>query len=162
MKFNRMHVTLLAIALGSVALVGCTRKGEVAPMQAVTSNSLPATPAPMVAAASVSAVDLGNALGPDRHVAAPMVTFAPNDTIYAAISTATRDPAASVPGKLGVKWTHVDSNQTVKQESRDVIFTSTGVTGFQISKPDGWPPGRYKVEVSQDGTVVQTREFDVR
>jgi hypothetical protein len=36
------------------------------------------------------------------------------------------------------------------------------VTDFQISKPDGWPTGKYKLEVSLDGKVVQTREFDVK
>ena len=91
-----------------------------------------------------------------------MSTFAPKDTIYAAVSTASSDPAASVPGKLGVKWTHIDSSQTVHEESRDINFTGTGVTDFQISKPEGWPTGKYKVEVSLDGTVVQTREFDVK
>ena len=80
----------------------------------------------------------------------------------AAVSTASSDPAASVPGKLGVKWTHVDSSQVVKEESRDITFTASGVTDFQISKPDGWPTGKYKLEVSLDGSVVQTREFEVK
>ena len=83
-------------------------------------------------------------------------------TAVAANSAVASDPAATVPGKLGVKWTHVDSNQTVHEESRDIGFAGTGVTDFQISKPDGWPTGKYKVEVSLDGTVVQTREFDVK
>ena len=96
------------------------------------------------------------------RVTAPMSSFAPKDTIYAAVSTASSDPAASVPGKLGAKWTHVDSSQTVHEETRDINFTGSGVTDFQISKPDGWPTGKYKVEVSLDGTVVQTREFDVK
>ena len=71
-------------------------------------------------------------------------------------------PAASVPGKLTAKWTHLDSDQVVHEESRDLTLAGDGVTSFQISKPDGWPTGRYKVEVMLDGTLVQTREFDVR
>ena len=71
-------------------------------------------------------------------------------------------PMASVPGKLGVKWTHVDSNQTVNEESKDITLAGDGVTDFQISKPSGWPTGKYKVEISLDGNVVQTREFEVR
>ena len=164
MKTNRLHMALLAAMIGSAALVGCKKKEEPAPPPPVASEPAPTTPAPapMPATASVSAVDLGNAAGSDMRVTAPMSSFAPKDTIYAAVSTASSDPAASVPGKLGVKWTHVDSNQTVHDESRDINFTGSGVTDFQISKPDGWPTGKYKVEVSLDGTVVQTREFDVK
>ena len=164
MKTNRLHMALLAAMIGSAALVGCKKKEEPAPLPPVAAEPAPTAPAPapMAATASVSAIDLGNAVGADMRVTAPMSSFAPKDTIYAAVSTASSDPAASVPGKLGVKWTHVDSSQVVKEESRDFTFTGSGVTDFQISKPDGWPTGKYKVEVSLDGTVVQTREFDVK
>ena len=164
MKTNRLHMALLAAMIGSAALVGCKKKEEPAPLPPVASEPAPTAPAPapMAATASVSAVDLGNAVGADMRVTAPMSSFAPKDTIYAAVSTASSDPAASVPGKLGAKWTHVDSSQTVHEESRDIAFAGSGVTDFQISKPDGWPTGKYKVEVSLDGTVVQTREFDVK
>jgi hypothetical protein len=95
-------------------------------------------------------------------VTAPMTTFGPKDTIYAAVSTGTSDPAASVSSKLGAKWTHVDSNQTVHEESKDLALAGDGVTDFQISKPEGWPTGKYKVEIMLNGAVVQTREFDVK
>lgn len=163
MKINRLHMAVLAALLGSAALVGCKKKEEPAPPPPVATEPAPAeTPAPMPASASVSSVDLGNAVGADMRVTAPMTTFAPKDTIHATVATTTSDPAASVPGKLGVKWTHVDSNQTVNEESKDITFTGDGVTDFQISKPGGWPTGKYKVEVSLDGNVVQTREFEVR
>ncbi len=163
MKINRLHMAVLAALLGSIALVGCKKKEEPAPPP-VAAEPAPAAeaPAPMPATASVSGVDLGNAVGADMRVTAPMTTFAPKDTIYAAVSTATSDPMASIPGKLGVKWTHVDSSQTVNEETKDVTFAGDGVTDFQISKPSGWPTGKYKVEVSLDGAVVQTREFEVK
>ena len=164
MKTNRLHMALLAAMIGSAALVGCKKKEEPAPLPPVATEPAPTAPAPapMAATASVTAVDLGNAVGADMRVTAPMSSFAPKDTIYAAVSTASSDPAASVPGKLGAKWTHVDSSQTVHEETRDINFTGSSVTDFQISKPDGWPTGKYKVEISLDGTVVQTREFDVK
>lgn len=163
MKINRLHMAVLAALLGSIALVGCKKKEEPAPPP-VAAEPAPAAeaPAPMPATASVSGVDLGNAVGADMRVTAPMTTFAPKDTIYAAVSTTTSDPMASIPGKLGVKWTHVDSSQTVNEETKDVTFAGDGVTDFQISKPNGWPTGKYKVEVSLDGAVVQTREFEVK
>ena len=164
MKLNRLHMATLATMLGLAALVGCKKKEEPAPLPPVATDPAPAPlpPAPMAATASVSGVDLGNAVGADMRVTAPMASFAATDTIYAAVSTATSDPAASVPGKLGAKWTHVDSSQTVHEETKDITFAGDGVTNFQISKPDGWPTGKNKVEISLDGAVVQTREFEVK
>ena len=164
MNRNPISSALLVALLGAVALVGCKKKEEPAP---VTTTPPPAmtpapAPAPMPATASVTSVDLGNAVGADMKVTAPSTTFAPKDTIYASIGTSTSDPAASVPGKLGVKWTHVDSNQTVNDETRDLNLTGMGTTEFHIAKPDGWPKGKYKAEVTLDGAVVQTREFEVK
>ena len=165
MKPNRLNMAVLAAMLGTAALVGCKKKEEAPPPPppvAAEPAPLP-PPAPVAATAAVSSVDLGNAVGADMRVTAPMTSFSPKDTIYAAVSTATSDPAASVPGMLGAKWTHVDSNQVVKEEpAKDMTFTGAGVTDFQISKPDGWPTGKYKVEIMLDGNVVQTRDFEVK
>ena len=159
---NRLAQALMVAVLGTVALAGCKKKE--APAVTPPPAAEPALPpAPAVAAtASVTAVDLGNAVGADMKVAAPMTTFGTKDTIHASIATATSDAMATVPGKLGVKWSHVDSGQVVHEESKDVNFTGNGVTDFQISKPDGWPTGKYKVEVSLDGAVVQSRDFEVK
>ena len=68
----------------------------------------------------------------------------------------------SGPGsRLVAKWTHLDSNQTVAEETKDVA-AGAQTTDFHISNPDGWPTGRYRVEVSQDGNVISSSEFDVR
>ena len=165
MKTPRLHVAITAALIGTVALVGCKKNDDPAPLPPVASDTLPAStpaPAPATTSAMVSGVDLGNAVGADMRVTAPMTSFATRDTIYAAVATNTNDPAANVPGKLGVKWTHVDSGQTVHEETKDITFSGDGVTNFQISKPDGWPTGKYRVEIMLDGTTVQTREFDVR
>ncbi|GAB3345167.1 hypothetical protein [Lysobacter tyrosinilyticus] len=167
MNRTRLSAVLLVAALGAVALAGCKKKEETAPVAATPppAATMPApapAPAPMPATASVTSVDLGNAVGADMKIATPMTTFGPKDTIYVAIGTNTSDPAASVPGKLGVKWTHVDSNQTVNEESRDATLTGAGSTEFHIAKPSGWPTGKYKVEVSLDGNVVQSRDFEVK
>jgi hypothetical protein len=164
MNRNRIPQALLVALLAAVAVVGCKKKEEPAPVATTPPPAMtPApAPAPMPATAAVTSVDLGNAVGADMKVAAPATTFAPKDTIYASIGTSTSDPAASVPGKLGVKWTHVDSNQVVNDETRDLSLTGMGTTEFHIAKPDGWPKGKYKAEVMLDGAVVQTREFEVK
>lgn len=158
----RISAALLVAALGAVALVGCKKKEEAAPVATTPPPATTPAPAPMPATASVTSVDLGNAVGADMKIATPMTTFGPKDTIYVSIGTSTSDPAASVPGKLSVKWTHLDSNQTVNEESRDATLTGMGSTEFHIAKPSGWPTGKYKVEVALDGNVVQSREFEVK
>ena len=165
MKINRLHMAVLAAMLGSAALVGCKKKEEPAPLPPAAETAPAPAPAPaaMPATASVNSVDLGNAVGADMRVTAPMSSFSPKDaTIYAAVSTGTSDPAASVAGKLGAKWTHVDSSQVVHEESKDITFAGDGVTDFQISRAGAWPTGKYKVEIMLDGAVVQTREFEVK
>lgn len=162
MKTIRMSQALLVAVIGSAALIGCKKKEEAAPVAPPPAATEPAPMALPAATASVTAVSLGNAVGADGKVAAPATTFAPADTIYAAVDTQTSDAAASVPGKLSAKWTHVDSNQVITEESKDFAFTGPGTTTFQISKPDGWPPGKYKLEVSLDGAVVNTTDFEVK
>lgn len=160
MKRNPIPQLVLAALLGTVALAGC--KKDAPAVTPPVAAPAPMPPAPPPVAASVTSVDLGTAVGPDMRVTMPTTTFATKDTIHAAIATSTSDPLATMPGKLGVRWSHVDSSQVVHEESRDVNFTGNGVTDFQISKPDGWPVGKYKLEVMLDGAMVQSREFEVR
>lgn len=163
MNRNHLAQALMVAVLGTVALAGCKKKEAPAVTPPPAAEPAPMPPAPaMTATASVSGVDLGNAVGADMKVTSPMTTFGTKDMIHASIATSTSDPMATVPGKLGVVWTHVDSGQVVHQESKDVNFTGNGTTDFMISKPDGWPTGKYKLDVSLNGAVVQTREFEVR
>ena len=159
MNRNRLSLVLATALAGSIALVGCKKKEEpvITPPAAETPAPAPTEPAPAPAATTtVSSVDLGNAIGADNKIASPISTFATSDKIYA--SVASDGPNA---GKLSAKWSHLDSNQTVHEESKD-IPAGAQVTQFEISKPDGWPTGKYKLEVSLDGAVVQTREFEVK
>lgn len=164
MTRTRIHQALLIAAIGSIAIVGCKKKEEAAPAPAPTIAEPAPAPAPAPAAtASVASVDLGNAVGPDMKLTAMGTTFKPKDTITVSIGTNTSEPAATVAGKVGAKWSYLDSTPAavVADETKDLNLTGTGSTNFQIAKPDGFPPGKYKVEVSLDGTVVQTKEFEV-
>lgn len=157
MNRNRLSLVLAATLVGSVALVGCKKKEEpvVAPAPTETPAPAPApAPAP-VAATTVGSVDLGNTIGADNKIAAPSTAFGTKDPIYASVTT--DGPNA---GTLNAKWSFQDG-QVVHTEDK-AIPAGPQVTQFQITKPDGWPAGKYKLEVSLDGAVVQTREFDVK
>lgn len=164
MRHIRLAQTLLAAALGALVLTGCGRD-EPAPATppatppadttppAATPAPAPTTPAPATTSATVT---LGNAIDANNRIATEQTTFSTGDTIHASVAT---DAAAA--SQLQARWTHLDSNQTVAEETKD-IAAGAQTTDFHISKPDGWPTGRYRVEISQDGNVLDTREFEVR
>ncbi len=164
MNSKTLHYAVATALVASLALAGCKKKDEPVPPPVATAPQAAPAPAPApapAATASVTGVDLGNAVGADMKVSAPMTSFGKKDTIIAAVSTKTSDPAAKVPGKLTAKWTFQDG-QVVNEESQDLSFTGDGVTDFRIAKPDGFPAGNYKVEVSLDGTVAQSKDFAVK
>jgi len=158
MTRKTLNIAVATALFGTLALVGCKKKEEaVVPPPAATepAPAPPPAPEPAVAPTTVTTVDLGNAVGADNRVAAPLTSFAKKDTIHASVAT---DGGSA--GNLNAKWTFQDG-QVVHTEDK-AIAAGPQVTDFQISKPDGWPVGKYKLEVSLDGAVVQTREFDVK
>ncbi len=157
MNRNRLTLLVAGALVGGIALVGC-KKNEPAPPPAMSEPAPTAILEQPAATVSVVGVSLGN----DPAASSPATTFAPNDTIYAVVSTQTSSPEASVSGNLGAKWSHVDSDQVINEESKEVSFTGPGNSSFHISKPDGWPTGNYRLEVSLDGNVVNTTDFQVQ
>jgi len=100
-------------------------------------------------------LDLGNAVGSDNRVVAPMTSFAKTDTIHASVAT-----DGSTAGNLTAKWSFQDG-QVVDTQDKSVA-AGPQVTDFSITKPDGWPAGKYTLEISSGGMVAQTREFEVK
>lgn len=144
-------MSLLVILL----LLACGRSETSAP----TSQAPPpvSAPAPAAAPGRVGTIEIGTALGADGRVSAPATVFAPADTIY--VSVQTQDPA---PGStLSARWTYEDG-QVVSEKRETLATTGAAVTRFQIAKPDGWPAGRYRVEIALNGQAVGTRDFEVR
>lgn len=163
---NRTTYAVAAALVASLALAGCKKKEEPAPPPppaAETPAPAPApAPAPVAATATVASLDLGSAVGADKKVTAAATSFKPKDTIHASVTTNTSDPTATVATKIGAKWTYQDG-QTVKEDPAvDVQATNGGVTEFSINSPKGFPEGKYKVEISQDGNVVQSKDFEVK
>ena len=171
MKHATPQLTLVVALAGALALAACGKNNDqTAPAPApttppaTTQAPAPSTPpptatptTPAAAPVAVSSVDLGTAVGPDQKVTAPTTSFSPKDTIYAAVSTDGTAPNAV----LNAKWTYQDG-QTVNESSQTIAPNGPAVTSFHISKPDGWPAGNYKVEISLDGKSVATKDFTVK
>ena len=157
MRFYRVSALILA---GCLVLAGCKKKEEPAPPPTDVSTSAPApanseTSPPGV---TVSSIDLGKAVGADHKISEPAATFGPKDTIYVAVST-TGTAASST---IGAKWTYGDSAKLVKDDKVTIQPTGSDTTDLSVSNPKGWPAGKYKVEITVDGTVAGTKDFEVQ
>ena len=105
----------------------------------------------------VTDVALGRSVGGDKAITDRTDTFKPNDTIYASVATEGSAPSAT----LRAKWSFEDG-QLVDESTRTIAPNNRERTEFHISKPDGWPAGKYKVEVFLNDQSTETKNFDVR
>lgn len=156
----RFHRTTTLILLGSIALFGCKKKEEAPPPEATVTPAPVETPAatPAPVPFRVTAIDLGKAVDADKKITEPATIFAPNDTIYAAVSSEGEAPSV----KLQAKWTFGDKGTSVKDDEVTIAPTGPATTDFSIFKPGGWPVGKYKVEILADGVSAGIKEFEVQ
>lgn len=105
----------------------------------------------------VSRIDLGSSVGNDNVVTQTKDAFAPNETVYASIVTS----GTAASAELKTRFTFQDG-QVVDESTRTIAPSGQAVTEFHISKPDGFPVGKYRVEVFVNGTPAATKEFQVK
>jgi hypothetical protein len=139
-------LTVLALCLALAPMEACKRSEEAPAPQAASQPSL----------FHVTRVDVGNAIGADKKVTAPGVSFKPTDTIFASIASEGTGPSVA----LSVRWTFEDG-QLVSEATQNIAPAGPAVTEFHISKADGWPAGKYKLEVSANGKPAGAAQFTV-
>ncbi len=157
----RFHRTTTLALIGCIALFGCKKNEETPPPPDVTtSTAAPATTdtTPAVVPFKVTTMDLGKAVGPDQKITEAATTFGPKDTIYVSVASEGTAPSA----KLEAKWTFGDKDTKVDDKTVTITPTGPANTEFHISKPSGWPVGKYKVEVFADGNSAGTKDFEVK
>jgi hypothetical protein len=147
MQIRLFGSPLLALMLAAVLSPACTRSSET-PGATGTSGS--------VAGGRVSQVDMGRSLNADKTIAVNTGSFKPTDTIYASVVTESTASTAT----LKARWTYQDG-QVVNESTQTIAPASNARTEFHISKPDGWPTGKYKLEVFLDGSSAATRDLEV-
>lgn len=139
---------------GCLALVltaaGCGKKDNTA---TVETGSGTATSTPV----SVTDVKLGRALGADKRLTDETDEFRPADVIYAVVETRGTAPNTT----LQARWTYQDG-QVVDESSRNISAAGEDVTEFHISKPSGWPKGKYTVQILLNGAPVESEDFEVK
>ncbi|WP_147653244.1 hypothetical protein [Vulcaniibacterium gelatinicum] len=146
-----------------LALAACQRPAEPAAPAPAAPATAP-TPAPAAAPTSVivTAVELGKALDAQGRIATPTAIFAPTDAFHATVTARAADPATPATATLGVQWIHADSGQTVHEDTRTLQIAGETTHAFHIARAEGWPPGKYRLEVRLDGHPVYSRMFQVQ
>jgi hypothetical protein len=155
MRPVRLH--LLLVAALCLAWLACGSEERTTPQAPAPTTPPVAAPAPPAASFRVGEVELGREVGADKRVSAPATSFAPTDTIYASVATEGAAPSVS----LTARWSY-ENGQLVDESTETIAPTGPAVTEFHIAKPDGWPTGKYKVEIIADGRTAASREFEVR
>jgi hypothetical protein len=138
--------SILALALAGVLSSACGRSGENPGTTGTTGAG---------AGVRVARIDMGRSLNADKTIS-DTGSFKPNDTIYASVATEGAAPTAT----LRAHWTYQDG-QVVDEATQTIAPTGNARTEFHISKPDGFPAGKYKVEVFLNGSSAATKDFEV-
>ena len=105
---------------------------------------------------AVTDINLGRGINADLTIKDATTNFRPVDVVYASVET-----KGAAPATLGVRWLYNDS-QVVDEGTREIHPTGDTRTEFHISKPDGFPEGRYRLEVTLNGASAGTKEFEVK
>jgi hypothetical protein len=146
MHTRLFRTSILALTLAAVLSAACTKRSE-----------NPGTTGTTGVGVRVSQIDMGRSLNADKTISDNSNSFKANDTIYASIATVGTAPTAA----LKARWTYQDG-QVVDESTQTIAPTGDARTEFHISKPEGWPTGKYKLEVFLNGSSAATKDFEVQ
>jgi hypothetical protein len=149
MRYYRGAIVWAACLTLTLTAAGCGKKDNAATVE--TASGAAATPV------TVTDVKVGRALGADKRLTDETDKFRPADVIYAVVETQGTAPSTA----LQARWTYQDG-QVVDESSRNISAAGEDVTEFHISKPSGWPKGKYTVHILLNGAPVESKEFEVK
>lgn len=150
---------ILSVLVASVLTFSACGKKDEAPNPIPTSIPTP-TPTPTITSGvTVSTIALGSAIAADKKIAKVTESFGAKDTIYASVDTTGAGTAT-----LKARWTYRKSGQEslVKEETQTIVPTGPASSEFHVSKPDGWPPGDYQVEIFVADKPAGNKPFTVK
>lgn len=145
--------SLVVLAAGAVSCASRTENTTATSEQTSEPSSSPATATPV----TVANVELGRGVDAEHRVTERVLVFAPGDVIHASVITNGSAPTAT----LKTRWTFEDG-RVIEESERIITPNGNLATAFQVSKPEGLPAGKYRVEVFLDGTPVETVDFEIK
>ena len=144
-----------AVVIAATIVGGCARKDANTTRVDSARDSVQAAGGE-VATVKVSAIDLGKSVADNKTITNTSDTFSPRDTIYVSVATEGTGPAT-----LKAKWMYQDG-QVVDETTQQISATGPEHTEFHIAKPTAWPAGKYKVEITVNGTSAGTKDFEIK
>jgi hypothetical protein len=150
MSWNDSATRRAGIVAFMLVAVGCGRQDSGSTVDTGSRSEV-------AAAVRVDDVKLGRSVGADKRVTDETDDFRPTDVIYAVVETQGSGSTAA----LQARWTYEDG-QVVDESSQNISAAGGDFTEFHISKPSGWPKGKYKVEIRLNGQPVETEDFEVK
>lgn len=155
--------TALLITLSLAACGGDDKPTPVAAAPQATAAQAPGEDAPAelppmpTGDFRITSLTLGKAVDGEGQVRQAQDSFAPGDKIYAAVISVGSSDGLT----LAARWTTADGTQ-VASAGQSLNPSTPTVTTFSIAQPEPWPTGGYKVDVTINGRVVETRSFLVQ
>ena len=152
-----MRAAIAFVAALALTLGACGKKDE--PPKPASNTPASTTQAAPSTGVAVSSITLGNGINPLKRVVNPSDSFGRTDTIYASVDT-----TGTGSSTLKAKWTYRANGQDVPvhEDSQTLNPTGAATTEFHVSKPDGWPAGDYRVDISTSGGSQGGRNFTVK
>jgi hypothetical protein len=158
-QLTRITLAWMAAAALVATAAACKKADTDRTADTATATSTGTVDQPAATTLRVTDVDLGRAMAGVTANADKTDDFKPNDTIHAVV----RHEGAASGATLAARWTFQDG-QVVDTKSETISPTGTRAeyTHFFISKPSGWPKGKYTLHVLLNGSEVQSKDFEVK
>lgn len=88
-------------------------------------------------------------IGKDRTVSQEADTFSPNDTVYGVTTVSNNPGKVKVKGHVVIEDVPGQQPGPIPESGKTVDVDGDGTVTFTFTPPaDGWPKGKYKVEVT--------------
>jgi hypothetical protein len=142
------------------ALFACGKQGSATESDTSSLKTTTATVTVDTTPVRVSDIQIGKAVGADRRITEPTTTFGSRDTIHVSVITEGAAKNAAIGVQLFYSRPREGGNPVSVQTIRS--FTGTSATEAQLAQARPWSPGPFKVEVSLNGSLAGTREFEVK
>lgn len=154
----RAYLTTVVAAALVLSAAGC-KKGEQAAARTDTAMSQATGTVERPATLKVTDVELGRSMRGDTAIGDETTEFKPNETIHAVV----KHEGAATGAQVTARWTYQDG-QVVDERTETISPTGaqTEYTHFMISKPSGWPKGKYTLHVLVNGQEVEKTDFEVK
>ncbi len=147
----------LLLAVGMLACEPGGDEGGPPASSAATAEIAEGTAEAPAGDARLVGIEIGRSLNPDDSMRDATRLFLPTNVPHVSILLAGTGPQANV----AVRWTREDG-VVLERMSRAVALSGRAAAGFKLEQRDGWPLGKYVVEVLVNGVPAGTKEFEVR